>query len=140
MTAWQCGGQGFESPQLHAIDQAVSPPEGRPESFPASTVASTLPCGLVYSRGTLSPARSAWTPDEDPRSCVRVPGSWKPSFMAGDGLRPVRRPVSLNGPLRDGPDRRSPVTFDQDATVPVSVLPGGPLSSRYGAAWAYFER
>src|SRR5215213_10571293 len=24
MTAWQCGGQGFESPQLHPDDQAVS--------------------------------------------------------------------------------------------------------------------
>ena len=25
MTAWQCGGQGFESPQLHPDDQAVLP-------------------------------------------------------------------------------------------------------------------
>jgi hypothetical protein len=24
MTAWQCGGQGFESPQLHPIDEALT--------------------------------------------------------------------------------------------------------------------
>jgi hypothetical protein len=29
---WQCGGQGFESPQLHRHGQAVLPPGGRPES------------------------------------------------------------------------------------------------------------
>src|SRR3954447_23248279 len=28
MTAWQCGGQGFESPQLHPDDQAVLLQEG----------------------------------------------------------------------------------------------------------------
>ena len=28
MTAWQCGGQGFESPQLHPSDQAVLRWEG----------------------------------------------------------------------------------------------------------------
>src|SRR4051812_37091120 len=28
MTAWQCGGQGFESPQLHPIEQAVLHAEG----------------------------------------------------------------------------------------------------------------
>jgi hypothetical protein len=32
MTAWQCGGQGFESPQLHPVDQAVLPLGERPDS------------------------------------------------------------------------------------------------------------
>ena len=33
MTAWQCGGQGFESPQLHPSDQAVLRFGGRLSSF-----------------------------------------------------------------------------------------------------------
>jgi hypothetical protein len=34
MTAWQCGGQGFESPQLHSDDQGVLLPGERPASCP----------------------------------------------------------------------------------------------------------
>ena len=37
MTAWQCGGQGFESPQLHPYEQAVPPSEGRPLSLSYGT-------------------------------------------------------------------------------------------------------
>ena len=33
MTALQCGGQAFESPQLDLVDRAVLPQGGRPESF-----------------------------------------------------------------------------------------------------------
>ena len=36
MTAWQCGGQGFESPQLHPVEQGVPPLEGRPGSSRAA--------------------------------------------------------------------------------------------------------
>ena len=46
MTAWQCGGQGFESPQLHPDDQAALPMGGRPESrlVPAWWPLEPLPC------------------------------------------------------------------------------------------------
>jgi hypothetical protein len=33
MTAWQCGGQGLESPQLHHSNRPFSHPGERPESF-----------------------------------------------------------------------------------------------------------
>jgi hypothetical protein len=36
MTAWQCRGQGFESPQLHPLDQAVLRFGERPSSFAVS--------------------------------------------------------------------------------------------------------
>jgi hypothetical protein len=42
MTAGQCGGQWFESPQLHPSEQGVPPREERLAAFPASSVGEKL--------------------------------------------------------------------------------------------------
>jgi hypothetical protein len=104
MTAWQCGGQGFESPQLHPVDQAVLRQGGRPESF-------------------LGPCRCAdgcrSTPRRPPLRCATSPAG-VPLSMAGAGHRIEN---ARNSPMCRNPGMLCPELGQQRGDVDLRSRP-----------------
>jgi hypothetical protein len=145
MTALQCGGQAFESPQLDLVDRAVLPQGGRPESFlgpcrcadgashPRST--RTLRCAAALAGVPLSMAGAGHRIEKARDSPMwRNPGMLSPEIGQRGGDRGPAPSSVVPARPRAVPNRAPPTATC--TTAPTGTVPrlvrrtSGPSSGR----------
>ena len=123
MTAWQCGGQGFESPQLHPLSGWARSPTTTWELYHTQIDRAELPrprrraspgglaelIGLWFARGRRQPG----VPPRRPRRRWRSSPPPRPAMLAPPRNRYVYRRAGPRSPSRSGGQHPQPLLLDR---------------------------